>query len=71
VNDNENRAEFLADDQRSSARATLDENFFALTGGVFSRGFTALADGMLGANDNDLTEWRASMSRHPSARRRF
>jgi hypothetical protein len=38
---------------------------------LFSRGFTALADGMLAANDNDLTERRASMSRHPSARRRF
>jgi hypothetical protein len=71
VNDNDYWAEFLADHQRRSARATLDETFFALTNSLFSRGFTALADGMLGANDNDLAERRASMSRHPSARRRF
>jgi hypothetical protein len=71
MNDNENHAELSADRPRGSAWAALDETFFALTDGLFSRGFTALADGMLDANDNDLTERRASMPRHPSARRRF
>ncbi len=55
------------------------ETFFALTDGLFSRGFRALADGMLAANDDsinddelsDRRERRASMGRHPSARRRF
>ncbi|MCW2549365.1 MAG: hypothetical protein JWN96_3825 [Mycobacterium sp.] len=66
-----NNNEISSSDKRGSGWAALDETFFALTQELFSRGFTALADGMLAANDNDLTERRASMSRHPSARRRF
>jgi hypothetical protein len=49
-----------------------DDTFFHLTDALFSRGFIALADGMLAANDDEMTaERRASMPRHPSARRRF
>jgi hypothetical protein len=57
--------------------AALDETFFGLMDGLFSRGFSALAVGMLAENDDetDVTtrgvERRASMGRHPSGRRRF
>jgi hypothetical protein len=69
-----NENDFFASDAhtRGSAWAALDEAFFELMDGLFSRGYCALADGMLAANDNDLTaERRAAMQRHPSARRRF
>ena len=72
---------------RGSAWAALDETFFAIVDGLFSAGFRALADSMLGTHDNDLppaitpeaveiveaeaAERRAAMRRHPSAWRRF
>ncbi len=58
---------------RGSAWAELDEQFFEMVDGLFSVGFTALADSMLGTHDNDTpaAERAAAMRRHPSARRRF
>jgi hypothetical protein len=49
--------------------AELDETFFALMDGLFSRGFSALADDMLAGNEAE--EKAAAIRRHPSARRRF
>jgi hypothetical protein len=73
-----NENDFLAADAhtRGSAWAELDVAFFELMDGLFSRGYCALAGGMLAANDNDLdiaadAERQAAMRRHPSARRRF
>jgi len=50
--------------------AALDETFFAVTDGLFSRGFTALAESLLATHDNEV-ELNAAVARHPSARRRF
>jgi hypothetical protein len=67
-----NENDFFAQDSDAEilAAEAIDETFFHLMDGLFSRGFSALADDMLAENDDVLHGKRASMHRHPSGRLR-